>query len=326
MSARLGPLTVILAVASLSCGSDPPRLLLPSPTPTPTPTPTPAPVVLLTSLRIVGSNVLRAVGETSQLTATGTFSDGTTRDVTPEAAWTSLNPSRFRVSAGTVTALAFGVGSISVTFQGRSSGIQMFATPPNTYVFHGRAREAGSGGVSGVRVVETMSNRSELTDQNGNYQIADLTTARFRFEKEGYELAEIAPATPAATAPPGVYAEAALQRVVRLAAGSSMNGLELAPHDLEYTIGSERCYPCKLVRVTTVTAGRLRVDATWPGQANSLNVWLTGTRFRPSGSTVSAEATVDAGEILVYVGFNLPQNQSLGSYITFSVSTTLDAS
>ena len=100
-----------------------------------------------------------------------------------------------------------------------------------------------------------------------------------------------------------------------------MNALELAPHDLEYSIGSERCYPCKLIRVTTATPGRLLVDVTWTGQPNALHVWLTGTRFMPSGSTVSAEATVSAGEVLVYVGYNLPQNQGQGSYITFNVST-----
>jgi hypothetical protein len=294
--------------------------------PAPSPTPASAPVPVMTAIRVTGSNVLRAVGETSQLTAHGMFSDGTTRDVTAEATWTSSNSSRFSVSAGTVTALSLGMGSISARFQNRSSGIQVFATAPNTYVFHGRAREPGLGGIPGVRVVDTMSNRSELTDLNGDYQFADLTTARFRFEKEGYEPAEVAPATPAATLSPGVFAEAALQRVVRIAAGSSMTGLQVAPHDLEYTIGSERCFPCKVIRVTTATAGRLRVDATWLGQANTLNVWLTGIRFRPSGSAVSAEATVDGGEILVYVGFNLPQNQSMGSYVAFNVSTTLAGS
>src|SRR5688500_4998826 len=152
MRSPLVPLTVILAVASLSCGGDPPRSVFSAPTPTPTP----AGATRLTVVRVTGSSVLRAVGETSQLTASGTFSDGTTRDVTAEATWASSSLSRFSVSAGTVTALAFGVGSISVNLQGRSSGIQMFATPPNTYVFHGRAREPGSSGVPTVRVVEAM--------------------------------------------------------------------------------------------------------------------------------------------------------------------------
>ena len=326
MRATLGPLMVILAVASAFCGGDTPRLVIPAPTATPTPTPTPPPAALLNSIRLTGNNVLRAVGETSQLTLTGTFSDGTTRDVTTEAVWTSSRSAYFSVSAGRVTALAFGVGFISVNFQGRSSGIQMFGTPPNTYVFWGRTREPGNSGVSGVRVVETMSSRSEVTDANGEYQFAGLATARLRFEKDGFEVVEMAPAPPAAPAPPGVFVDAALQRIVRIAAGSSMNGISLAPHDLEYTIGSDRCFPCRLVRVTTATAGRLRVDTTWTGQPNALNVWLTGTRFMPSGSTVSAEAMVGAGEVLVYIGFSLPQNQRDGNYLNFNVSTTLGAS
>ena len=325
MRAPLGVLTVILAATSLSCGGDSRPSVFTAPTPTPTPTPVPV-TASITSMRVTGSDVLRALGETSQLTATGTYSDGTTRDVTAEARWTSSSSSHLSVSAGTVTALAFGAGFISANLLNRGNGIQMVATPSNTYVVQGRAREPGSSGIPGVRIVETMSTRSELTDANGSYQFAGLTAARFRFEKEGYELVEVAPASPAASAVPVVYVDTALQRVVRLAAGSSFNGFELAPHDLEYTIGSERCFPCKLVRVTTATAGRLRVDATWGGQPNSLNIWLAGTRFRPSGSTVSAEAMVDAGEILVYVGFNLPQSQTQGAYITFNVSTTLGAS
>lgn len=322
MRASLGPLVVFLAAISLACGGDSPSA--PSPTPTPTPPPTPV-SPRLTDLRVTGNNLLRSVGETSQLTATATFSDGTTRDVTADTRWGSSEPSRMGVSAGRVTVLALGMSTIWVNFQNIGTSIQMYATPPNTYVFYGRAREPGLSGLSGVRVSETMSNQSALTDQEGEFQFASLTAGRFKFEKEGYELVEIGPITPTTTQP-GVAVGAALQKVVRIAAGSSLNGLNLAPHDLEYMIGSERCFPCKLVRVTSTAAGRLRFDATWSGSPNSLHVWLAGTRFAPSGSTVSAEATIGAGEVLVYVGFNLPANQSEGSYITFNVATALGAS
>lgn len=64
-------------------------------------------------------------GLTSQLAATGTFSDGTTQDVTLEAAWTSGTPSVATVSNGTsskglVTGVAVGTAAISATFDGIS--------------------------------------------------------------------------------------------------------------------------------------------------------------------------------------------------------------
>jgi Big-like domain-containing protein len=58
------------------------------------------------------------VGQTTQLTATTTSSDGTQQDVTSQATWQSSNTAAATVSAtGLVTAVAFGQSIMTATFQ-----------------------------------------------------------------------------------------------------------------------------------------------------------------------------------------------------------------
>ena len=143
------------------------------------------------------------------MTATATFSDGTTKDVTSDASWSSLNLSVMTVSpTGVVTAVAFGVGSIRSDFQGRiSSVVQVTATPAGTFGF----------------------------------EVAEFDAVRNNFND-----------TP-------------LQKVIRLSAGESVTPLELAPHDMSYTVGADRCYPCRLIRIVSAVAGTLRLTLTWTG-------------------------------------------------------------
>ncbi len=77
---------------------------------------------VLTSIMITPPNPSIAKGTTVQLTATGTFSDGTTQDLTGSASWTSAPASLATVDPnGLVTGT--GVGSVSVTAtQGAVSG------------------------------------------------------------------------------------------------------------------------------------------------------------------------------------------------------------
>jgi hypothetical protein len=61
-------------------------------------------------------------GQTVALTATGTYSDGSTQDVTESATWTSSNPGVATVAGGVVTALAHGgttIGAQSGTVRGQ---------------------------------------------------------------------------------------------------------------------------------------------------------------------------------------------------------------
>jgi uncharacterized protein YjdB len=71
------------------------------------------------------------VGESEQLTATGTFSDGSTQDLTASASWTSSQTGIASVNAsGFVTANAVGTATISATSSTITGSAQVAVAPP----------------------------------------------------------------------------------------------------------------------------------------------------------------------------------------------------
>jgi hypothetical protein len=299
-----------------------------SPT-TPTSLTTATPVApTVTRVDFTGNVTLTTVGSTSQLTATAMFSDGTVKDVTSDAntKWFSTNPSAITVSSsGLLTVVALGISNVAVTYgpvdatTGRfptSSYKAVTATPPGTFVIAGWVREPGASGVPGVRVTDTASGRVVQTNPNGNYSVAQLPAAQghLKFDKDGYEPVEL-DATPS-------NSEVAIQRIIRLAAGDTVTPLQLAPHDLSYLVGTDHCYPCRLVRVTVPIAGTLHVRVTWTeGRATStLNLWAGGQIFTGASRELLADVPVKAGEVIMYLGSTLAAGAT-GVYVPFTIAT-----
>lgn len=105
-------LAALLLVLSWSCGSSPAS----SPGSPTSSSPT------VTSIAVAGVTTLSGVGQTAQLTATATLSDGTTQNVTALATWASSNTAIATVSSGgLVTAVTSGSVTITATYQGKSS-------------------------------------------------------------------------------------------------------------------------------------------------------------------------------------------------------------
>jgi hypothetical protein len=73
-----------------------------------------APAVLQ-SLAILTTNPTIGIGQTDALSVSGTYSDGTTKDLTSTATWTSDNSIVASVSAGNVLGMAEGVSHITAT-------------------------------------------------------------------------------------------------------------------------------------------------------------------------------------------------------------------
>src|SRR5215203_6012073 len=86
-----------------------------------------------TRLQVTGNLVLTSIGETSQFTATATFSDGSSRDVTAEGRW-DVTPSRAgNISpAGLLTAQRWGRFLVSVGYSHFESSAEVTVTRPGT--------------------------------------------------------------------------------------------------------------------------------------------------------------------------------------------------
>lgn len=118
MSRRIGFAFVAVAgiVVGTGCGSGSPT----GPDPIAPPPPTTTPAASLTAVRVDGSASV-AEGGTVQLRALASYSDGSSRDVSAQATWSSSRPSVASVSAtGLVTAATLGTTDVSATYQGQT--------------------------------------------------------------------------------------------------------------------------------------------------------------------------------------------------------------
>ncbi len=84
----------------------------------------------LVSVAVTPANVTIAAGLTQQFTATGTYSDGTTQDLTSTASWTSANASIVGVNGtGLATGATLGNTTITATTGGFSAGATVTVGP-----------------------------------------------------------------------------------------------------------------------------------------------------------------------------------------------------
>jgi Bacterial Ig-like domain (group 2) len=268
----------------------------------------------VSNVRLSGNLTLRAVGDTSQMSATATFSDGTTRDVTNESRWTSSDAAVLTVSTtGLITAVQLGRARVAVNYQVRNTSAIVNITPPGTFIASGRVREPGFSGLGGVLVTDVVSGRYATSDSQGSFAIASVPVAAgLRFQKDGYETVSDVDVT-------DIGVDVPLQKIIRLSAGEKAEPPPLAPHDVEYTIGSQRCQPCRRIRVVVGSRGTLEVKASAAPEA---------VLFLPNGRTMSsdtavvtAEITVTTpGEVVLY--FGLP-GTTISKYIKFTIETQL---
>jgi len=139
------------------------------------------PSVSLTSIGITPSDPSIAQGSTVQLTATGTYSDNSTQDVTSTASWTSSDPSKATVSStGLVTGVAPGtvtvtasVGSVTGTVSVAVTAATLASiavTPPNPSVAKGTTQQFTATGTY------SDSTTQDITDQV-TWSSSDVSTA-----------------------------------------------------------------------------------------------------------------------------------------------------
>src|SRR5262245_25737451 len=104
-----------------------------SPTPTSSPD-SPRPV----SMAISGTTLLSQPGDTSQLTATVTFSDQTSSDVPGEARWLGQDESAATVSSqGLITAVSYGISSVNASYRTVNVTATIRVAPASAFLLGG---------------------------------------------------------------------------------------------------------------------------------------------------------------------------------------------
>lgn len=112
--AEILALSLAAILVAAACGRDASPAVAPSPVPTQT--------LTARSLVISGKTTFTATGQTSQLAAKVTFSDGSVRDVAGSSAWQSENADVVRVSpTGLVTTAAYGTTRVGAIYQAVSA-------------------------------------------------------------------------------------------------------------------------------------------------------------------------------------------------------------
>jgi hypothetical protein len=280
--------------------------------PSPNPAGPPAPV--LAGLTLTGNVSLSAVGETSQLTATASYSDGTTKDVSSQTSWT-ISDRRVLTSSttGLLTVVGFGRTFVSARFENKNTFAAVTATPPGTFVITGRVREPGQGGVLDAMITDRGTGLSAMSNAEGVFQLAALPAPQARL---GITKAEYEPRELDATSSPDV--DAPIQRIVRLTAGESIEPPPLAPNDLAYQVDGVDCRPCRMIRIVVPTTGDMELVLTWEGPS-SLILFAGGMRVVGESGRASGFLTIPTPrELVVYVGAS-----RLIDHTKFKLATTL---
>ena len=267
------------------------------------------------------SVTLGAVGQTAQLMLTATYADGSTKDVSSEATWSSDTVAVASVAnTGVVTANRLGLARITARFPPQpDKTATIVVTPPGTFAVEGVTRDPGNGLLSGVTIVHQASGQSTMS-ANGRFALAGLTGGKLSFDRSGYETAVVDTGTDTNTLVKSI--DVPMQPLTRVDAGASVSRT-IAPHDMDYLVGGMHCYPCQLVRVTTSSGGMLHVDVGWTNLQSTLHLWINGVQYpgSPTGPrSVSADVAAAAGEVLVYIGQLSNQN---ANYVTFTLKTEM---
>jgi hypothetical protein len=150
------------------------------------------------SVRSISVTAAARSASTYQMTARADMSDGSSRDVTGDAQWTSSNPDIATVAAGGVlTVLHSGQIEVRATYQNTTGSMSLTVSapqPPSTLIIlSGLVTETPPGGqpIAGVTIRITDgpgAGRSTMTDSQGRYGFTEFPAGQIGIEavKAGY--------------------------------------------------------------------------------------------------------------------------------------------
>ena len=313
---RIAPLIrlVALTATAVSCGKTPTTPTSVSGQPQPT-----------TRTVIVAGTASLIPGQTSQLTATATLTDGSIVNVSAAAQWGSSNESVVRVSAaGVATAADIGSADVSAVYQGvRSNALSVAVRRPDpALTISGTVHEAGNGRPLGGATVNVRLGPSALTDDRGHYsiEVAVDSGAFLTFSKDGFEPSN---ARVIFRASGEITVDATLQPPIAISAGEVLDSALFGDdplYQLPTVDGDEYfCAPCKAIRVIARADGLLDIHLS--DSSDDLLRLLVSDGKCTNTCTPAPPIHVMAGqEILVYV---TPRSYYLSDPTPFQVITSL---
>jgi Carboxypeptidase regulatory-like domain len=143
------------------------------------------------SLVITGATSLDHPGDTTQLTATLRRSDGTTEDVTARAAW-QVGSSPFRVcsvAGGVITALEYGIVSITASFGSSQARVDVRVLPEGMHLVQGAVTDEGVLPLPGATVEVRLPSEERIrtiTNESGYFALPGAGDVELRVERDGY--------------------------------------------------------------------------------------------------------------------------------------------
>jgi Big-like domain-containing protein len=176
---------IVAVLVTVSCEGDR-RSPLASRLPTSPTSPT-SPAVFLVTFTIPGPAPTIGPGESSQVKAVLRYSDGSEKDVTAEATWTSTQTRIATVTAGVITGQALGRVTIRAAYESRTSSLPMVIQPAGTYILNGTITEPGPINVQ-MATVEVVGAPNQVTaNTSGSYELFGVSgTVSVRASKPGY--------------------------------------------------------------------------------------------------------------------------------------------
>ena len=168
-----------------------------------TPGTAPSPVVSIdpptvVTIAVTGLSGDLNPGKSVQLTASATYSDGTSAPVSQQASWRSSDTSIVNVtSTGLATFAGLGQADVTATFRTVTGSVRVIVTtaPSPRFTLTGSVRDATTtGGVANVRVEVTDGadvGRATNTAVDGSFVLADLLRGTFglRVTHQAYQVA-----------------------------------------------------------------------------------------------------------------------------------------
>lgn len=248
----------------------------------------------LSSLSVTPATVTLPVGTSQALMATGTFSDGSSQDLTRQVSWSSSSPATASVSntagsEGVATAAGAGTASVSATFNGVSAAAQvtvtaaalssLAVTPANANLTVGATQQYTATGTFSDGTMRVLT--AQVTWTSSNLNTATISNAA---GSEGLASAQGLGGTSISATLMGISGSTNL--TVGVIGGATLQSLAVTPANATMAPGTTRQYTAT-GSYSDGSTRDLTAQAVW---ASSNTTTATVSNMATSKGLVSAQA------------------------------------